>query len=69
MSDGNLWESETVWNLHTVSCVRAIRPHTHIDSREKKAILGPFAASALFAYHTTILFSHDMLEANTFHIK
>lgn len=46
---------------------------TNTRTAEKKdTMLEPFtAASAMFAYHTTILFSHDMLEANadTFHIK
>ncbi len=44
--------------------------HTHnTDTREKKAIPGLLAVSTMFAYHTAILFSHDMLEANRLHIK
>lgn len=61
--------SVTVKLAHSELCQNLL-DHTHkTDSRGKKAIPGLLAVSALFAYHTAILFSHDMLEANMLNIK
>lgn len=63
VSCGRVWLKTALSEL----CEKLFDRTYNTDGGEEKAILG-FVVSALFAYHTAILFSHDTLEAGRLHI-
>lgn len=52
-----------VWHKPVGELYQNLLDHAlNADSSQEKAIPGLAAVSALFAYHTAILFSHDRLD-------